>query len=294
MAGWNQALLCRNRVPLLVPKLCPNPQPNVLICEGSGQKKNHAFSKGGDRKSSEISMRIKLAMLFGCSLLFSCAVRLPVTRDDAVAAVARALSADSILSLSGNGTLEVFRNGERYSASFDIAWNGDSSFSLGIFGPLGVPIAAMKSIAGSRLQVWIGDSQFVLLPLQPIRLGTLIPELPFGWQNLIRIITLHYPCISVCATPPDTLFTDKKTQLLVWRGRQFDGQSLSISISLENKTNRLTEIRYGFDDKEIPRIEFGDFHRRQAGEIRFVTSDNNYFYVTYRKLTVNPRKVQKP
>jgi hypothetical protein len=239
-------------------------------------------------------MRIILAMLVGFSLLFSCVVRPPVTRDDAVDAVARALSADSILSLRGSGTVEVCRNGERYSASFDISWNSDSSFTLGINGPFGVPIVAMKSIAGSRLQVWTADSEFVLLPSQPIRLGTLIPELPMSWPSLVQIITLHYPCISVCATPPDTLFTDKKAQRLAWRLRPCNGQYADIVISLENKTNRLAEITYGFGGKEIPRVEFGDFHRRHAGEIRFVTSDNNYFCVTYRKLTVNPRKVQKP
>jgi hypothetical protein len=238
-------------------------------------------------------MRIIRALLVGSLLLFSCAVRPPVTRDDAVATISRALSADSIVSLRGSGTIEVSRNGERFSASFDIAWNGDSSFTLGINGPLGVPVVAMKSIAGSRLQVWTGDSQFILLPSQPIRIGTLIPELPLSWPNLVRIITLHYPCISVCATSPDTLFADKKTQRLVWRARPCDGQSPSISISLENKTNRLTEITYSFAGKEIPRVEFGDFHGPHAGEIRFVTSGNNYFCVTYRKLRVNPRKVQK-
>jgi hypothetical protein len=152
----------------------------------------------------------------------------------------------------------------------------------------------MKSIAGGRLHVWTGDSQFVLLPSQPIRLGTLFPELPLGWPSLVRSIALHYPCISECATPPDTLFTDKKAQWLAWRSRPCIGQIADIVISLENKTNRLTEIRYSFEGKEIPRVEFGDFRRRRAGEIRFVTSDNNYFCITYRKLTVNPRKVQKP
>jgi hypothetical protein len=227
-------------------------------------------------------------------MLFSCAVRPPLTFDSAVSSLAPVLSADTVRSLLGSGSIVFARGGEEFSASFDIKWNGDSSFAAQFYGPLGITIAAVRSITAARWLVSAGDSQYTQHPSQRVSVGQGSFEFPLSWQELLGALTLRYPCLDELRGRPDTMFTDKKTARFVWRSRRCSDRVADISVALDNKTDRLSEISYGIGEKERSTLIFRDFRDGRAKEIRFVPSDNNYFYVTYHSLSVNSRKVRSP
>ncbi len=227
-------------------------------------------------------------------IFVSCAVRPPLTMDAAQASLFSLLSSDTVRSLKGNGDVVFAQNGEQFSTSFDISWNGDSAFSAQFYGPMGMTFATIKAVTAMKWLISAGDSQYQQLPSQRIRVGQGFLEYPLTWEELLAALTLRYPCRAELGSPPDSMFTDKKTTSLLWRARRFLGRTGDISVSFDNKTHRLSEITYSADEKGKEKLVFSGFLDGRAKEIRFVPSDNNYFYVKYHALTVNPRKALSP
>jgi hypothetical protein len=159
---------------------------------------------------------------------------------------------------------------------------------------MGVTFASIKAVTAVKWLVSAGDSQYQQLASQRIRLGQGFLEYPLTWEELLAAMTLRYPCRADLGTPPDSIFTDKKTTRLLWRARRFLGRTGDISVSFDNKTHRLSEITYSDDEKSGGKLVFSGFLGGRAKEIRFVPLDNNYFYVKYHALTVNPRKALSP
>jgi hypothetical protein len=232
--------------------------------------------------------------ILGFVICFSCTVRPPLTMDAARASLISTLSSDTIRSLKGNGTAVFAQNGEQFSASFDISWNGDSAFSAQFYGPLGMTFASIRSVTAVRWLVSAGDSQYVQHPSQRVRVGQGFLEYPFTWEELLAALTLRYPCRTDLGTPPDSMFTDRKTTRLLWKARRFHGQPADISVSLDNKSHRLSEITYSAREGSGEKVIFGGFLDGRPKEIRIITFDSNYFYVKYHALTVNPRKAFSP
>ncbi len=235
------------------------------------------------------------AVAFSLSFLcFSCTVAPPLTMDAATATLAPVLFADTVHSIRGNGNLVFARRGVQYGAAFDIAWNGDSSFAAQLYGPLGMPLASVRSVTSMRWLVSLGDSQYMQHPSQRINFGPAFGEFPVSWSDLLSALTLRYPCRADLRDRPDSLFTDKNTTRVVWRARGCLGHAADISAAVDNKTDRLSEITYSFREFEQLNFVFANFRGGYAQEIRVNAPDNNYFFITYRALTVSPRKALSP
>ncbi|HMD69320.1 MAG TPA: hypothetical protein VKF42_10615 [Chitinivibrionales bacterium] len=230
-----------------------------------------------------------------CLLLLACTVRPPLTMDAAVASVAPvAAAADSVFSVQGSGTVVVAQSGQELALTFDIVWHGDSSFAAQFYGPMAMPLASIRSVTAMRWLVTAGDSQYTQHPSQRVSVGQGFVELPLTWANLLSALTFRYPCAAHLRGPPDSMFTDRKGAHCLWRSRRCGERNIDIKAVLDNKTDHLSEISYDDGETAGTRLIFGKFHDRRPKEIRFVSSDNNYFYVTYRALTVNSRKVRLP
>jgi|WetSurMetagenome_2_1015567.scaffolds.fasta_scaffold00055_13 hypothetical protein len=240
-------------------------------------------------------MHKSIPVFVPCLLLLSCTVRPPLTADmAAVAAASVAAAAESVSSMRGGGDIDISGGGEELTARFDIVWNGDSSFLVQIYGPLGMPLASIKSVTAARWLVIAGDSQYTQHPSQRINVGNGFLELPFTWNELLSALTLRYPCAELLRSRPDSVFTDRKGGYAQWRARRCNGLSADIYAVVDNKKDRLSEITYISDEKERGTLIFRKFNAGYAKEIRFVPVNNNYFYVTYHALTVNSRKVGVP
>ncbi len=230
-----------------------------------------------------------------CLLLLACTVRPPLTMDAAVASIAPvAAAADSVFSVQGSGTVAVMQNGQELAVTFDLSWNGDSSFAAQFYGPMAMPLASIRSVTAMRWLVTAGDSQYTQHPSQRVSVGQGFVDFPMTWAELLSALTLRYPCAAHLRGRPDSMFTDRKGAHCLWRSRRCGEQTLDIQVALDNKTDRLAEISYGAGGTAGAGLIFGKFRDGRPKEIRFVSSDNNYFYVTYRALTVNSRKVRLP
>lgn len=224
-------------------------------------------------------------------LIFSsCTVRPPLTFDSARASLTQIFSADSIESVEGSGEILLAQNGEQLSLSFDIRWKGDASFSAQFYGPMGMSLAAIKSVTAARWLVQTGDTQYTQAPTQNIRVGSGFLEYPLTWAELVAALTGHFPCLADLSSRPDSLFVDKKGTVLLWKARSFSGRAVDISALVDNKTYRLTEITYKGGRSSGEELAFSGFTNGHAKEIRFVSSSNNYFYVKYHTLTIHTRK----
>jgi hypothetical protein len=232
------------------------------------------------------------------SLLFliflSCTVRPPLTLDTARASLAPVFLADSIESVAGSGEILLAQNGEQLSLSFDIRWQGDASFSAQFYGPMGMSLAAIKSVTAARWLVETGDTQYMQAPSQNIRVGSGFLEYPLTWAELVAAITGRFPCRADLSSRPDSMFVDKKRTLLLWRARSLSGRSVDISAVLDNKTYRLAEINYQGTSDRGGKLVFAGFADGRAKEIRFASSSSNYFYVKYHTLTIRTRKASEP
>ncbi len=215
-----------------------------------------------------------------------------LTMDTARATLAPFFLSDAVRSFGGNGDVVFVKNGEQFSASFDILKRG-SVFSAQLYGPLGMTYAWIRAITAMRC-CFTGDSQYTQNPSQHIRVGQGFLEYPLTWEEMLAAITLRYPCVADLRNWPDSMFTEKKTTRLLWKAHRFINRITDISVSLDNKTDRLSEIAYNVDEKGGWQLVFSDFLDGHAKEIRFVSSDSNYFYVKYHALTVNSRKALSP
>jgi hypothetical protein len=227
-------------------------------------------------------------------LIFSsCAVRPPLTVDTARSSLEPVFLADSIESVEGNGEILLAQNGEQLSLSFDIRWHGDASFSAQFYGPMGISLAAIKSVTAARWLVQAGDTQYTQAPAQNIRVGSGFLDYPLSWAELVAALTGRFPCLADLFSRPDSLFVDKKGTVLLWRSRSFSGRTVDISALVDNKTYRLTEITYKGGRSREEELAFSGFTNGHAKEIRFVSSSNNYFYVKYHTLTILTRKASR-
>jgi hypothetical protein len=220
----------------------------------------------------------------------SCSVRPPITLDSARASLAPVFLADSIESVAGSGEILLAQNGEQLSLSFDIRWQGDASFSAQFYGPMGMSLAAIKSVTAARWLLQTGDTQYTQAPSQNIRVGSGFLEYPLTWAELVAALTGHFPCRADLSSRPDSMSIDKKGTLLLWRARSFSGRTVDISALVDNKTYRLTEITYKAGKGSGEELIFAGFTDGHAKEIRFVSSSSNYFYVKYHTLTIRTRK----
>jgi hypothetical protein len=249
-------------------------------------------------KSGEILLRNlgsimtqRIPALAACLICISCAVRPPLTIDTARQSLAPLFFADSLHSLDGSGDVVFARNGEQISASFDLQWDGDTSFSMQFYGPVGMMVASVKPITAMRWAITAGDSQYIEHPSKPIRIGQGFLEYRLTWEELLRALTGRYPCRDDMRERPDSMSAGRKMSVFAWTSRRFLGTTTGISATVENKTCRLTEITYIAGKKGGVRMVFGGFNGGFAKEIKFSSSDNNYFYVKYRMVKINPRKV---
>jgi hypothetical protein len=220
----------------------------------------------------------------------SCAVHPPLTLDTARAALAPVFSADSIESVTGSGEILLAQNGEEFSLSFDLAWQGDASFSAQFYGPMGVNLASIKSVTASRWLLQAGDTQYTQSPSQNIRIGSGFLEYPLTWAELVAALTGRFPCLPDLSLRPDTMYVDKKGTFLLWRARSLAGRLADISALLDNKTYRLAEIKYQGTKNKGAALVFSGFSNGRAKEIKFASSSNNYFYVKYHTLIIRTRK----
>ncbi|HUI90857.1 MAG TPA: hypothetical protein VLX68_01295 [Chitinivibrionales bacterium] len=220
----------------------------------------------------------------------SCTVHPPLTLDTARATLAPVISADSIKSVTGSGEILLAQNGEQLSLSFDLAWQGDASFSAQFYGPMGMNLASIKSVTATRWLLQAGDSQYTQAPSQNIRVGSGFLEYPLTWAELVAALTSRFPCRSDLSSRPDSMYIDKKGILLLWRGRSYAGRSVDISALADNKTYRLAEIIYQGTKNRCEELIFSGFSKGSAKEIKFVSSSGNYFYVKYHTLTIRTRK----
>jgi hypothetical protein len=233
-----------------------------------------------------------LAILFYLIFL-SCTVHPPLTLDTARASLSPIYLADSIESVEGNGEILLAQNGEQLSLSFDIRWHGDSSFNAQFYGPMGISLAAIKSVTAARWLVQSGDTQYTQAPSQNIRVGSGFLEYPLTWAELVAALTGHFPCLADLSSRPDSISVDKKGMVLLWKARRFSGRFVDISALVDNKTYRLTEISYKGGRSSGEQLAFAGFTNGHAKEIRFVSSSNNYFYVKYHALTIHTRKASQ-
>ena len=227
-------------------------------------------------------------------LIFSsCTVHPPITLDIARASLSPIYLADSIESVEGNGEILLAQNGEQLSLSFDIRWHGDSSFSAQFYGPMGMGLAAIKSVTAARWLVQAGDTQYTQAPSQNIRVGGGFLEYPLTWAELVAALTGRFPCLADLSSRPDSIAIDKKGTVLLWRARRLSGRFVDISALVDNKTYRLTEITYKGGKNSGEELAFSGFTDSHPKEIRFVSSSTNYFYVKYHTLKIRTRKASR-
>jgi hypothetical protein len=235
-----------------------------------------------------MNKKIIISLIF--LIFLSCTVRPPLTLDSARASLAPVFLADSIESVAGSGEILLAQNGEQLSLSFDIRWQGDASFNAQFYGPMGMSLAAIKSVTAARWLVETGDTQYTQAPSQNIRVGSGFLEYPLTWAELVAALTGRFPCRSDLFSRPDSMAIDKKGTLLLWMARSFSGRTVDISALVDNKTYRLTEITYKRGKMSDEELVFAGFTDGHAKEIRFVSSSSNYFYVKYHTLTIRTRK----
>jgi hypothetical protein len=227
-------------------------------------------------------------------LIFSsCTVHPPLTLDTARAALSPVFLADSIESVEGSGEILLAQNGEQLSLSFDIRWHGDTSFGAQFYGPMGMGLAAIKSVTAARWLVQAGDTQYTQAPSQNIRVGGGFLEYPLTWAELVAALTGRFPCLADLSSRPDSMVVDKKGMVLLWRARGFSGRTVDISALVDNKTYRLTEITYKGRNNSAEQLAFTGFTDDHPKEIRFVSSSTNYFYVKYHTLKIRTRKAAR-
>lgn len=247
----------------------------------------HANSEGPLSKLRGIFHPFSCLCVLFCVFFFSCAVRPPLFIDTQLSS-ASLFSLDSLYSLKGYGDISFSYNGERFKASFDIQWHGDSSFSAAFYGPQGMSIASMKPAAAGSWEIEVGDSAYRQQPSGNVNVGRDFLEYPFTWQAFLRILTGRLPA-TIFAGMPDTVFFDGRHIAAFYKNRPDNQSKIDIITKIDTKTYRLNEIVYEANGKDRWKVIYTGFKKGRPKEIRFIISDNNYFYIRYRSVTSNNR-----
>jgi hypothetical protein len=231
-------------------------------------------------------------------LAFSCTVRPPLTTGSARISLATfaAEGAAAIDSMQGNGSVEFGQNGEHATVSFDIRWANDSSFDAQFSTPLGATVASVKARSPGKWVVEAANSRTAVNPDSNIAIGQDFLSYPVSWRDFFSILTGTLPCASVFSVAPDSDFIDKKSITLAWKSRTCCcGRPRMIDVfgKIDNNKQCLSEIMYACASGGGWTLKLGGFTNGHAKEFRFVQSNNNYFYVTYRSMKFRFRAVKR-
>jgi hypothetical protein len=239
---------------------------------------------GGFRGRSSFSNSFSVIIL--SFFAFSCSVRPPLTTETARTALLTAgdTAAGSIDSMQGSGSVEFGQNGERATVSFDIKWADDSAFTAEFSTMFGMTVASVRSKSRGTWIVSTSDSQYEVKSSENISIGAGFMSYPVTWEEFLSIITGRLPCASVFSFQPDSQFIDKKAATLLWRSRQCSGRTVDVLAKIDNKTRSLCEVSYNGTAQSGWSVQAGSFRNGRAKEFKFVQSNNNYFYVTYRSM----------
>jgi hypothetical protein len=216
-------------------------------------------------------------------LVVSCAVRPPLFIDTHLSK-ASLVSLDSLNSLKGYGDISFSYNGERFKATFDLQWRGDTSFIAAFYGPAGMSIASVKPATPLSWKIEINDSVYLQRPSQKVAIGQDFLSYPFTWQEFIRILTGRLP-EPVSDDGPDTVFFDGKHIVSCFKKDTTKEEKCNIMTKVDTKTYRLNEILYDHRGKDFWKLQYTGFKKGRAKEIKFILSDNNYFYLRYHSIT---------
>jgi hypothetical protein len=216
-------------------------------------------------------------------LIVSCAVKPPISIDTHLSR-ASLVSLDSLNSLKGYGDITFSYNGERFKASFDIQWHGDTSFSAAFYGPGGMSIASVKPMTPLSWRIEISDSVYFQRPSQTVTIGQDFLVYPFTWQEFLRILTGRLPG-PVSDDGPDTTFFDGKNIVSLFKKEATKEKKCNIITKVDTKAYRLNEILYDYRGRDAWKLHYTGFKKGRAKEIKFILSDNNYFYLRYHSIT---------
>jgi hypothetical protein len=226
-----------------------------------------------------------LAPVLLCLLALSCAVKPPLIIDTRQSKTSLC-ALDSLRSLKGYGDISFSYNGERFKASFDIQWRTDTSFFAAFYGPGGMTIASVKPMSPLSWKIAVGDSVYTQRPSETVTIGQEFLSYPFAWQEFLRILTGRLP-LPVPGDLPDTAYFDGRYIVSGFKADTSVSEKSMIFTRGDTKTYRLNEILYDYRGKVRWKLTYSRFSKDRPKEIKFIISDNNYFNIHYRSLTVN-------
>jgi hypothetical protein len=207
--------------------------------------------------------------------------------------------------MQGSGTVELGQNGEHASVSFDVKWAGDSAFTVQFSTFLGMTVASVNADGPGKWTVTAADSHWTVSPDIDISVGQEFMSFPVSWKEFVSVLTGRLLCESMFSREPDSQYVDNRSISFLWKSQSCGNHLVDIYVKIDNKKKRLSEISYKDASKGIKvdrslggqmsvwSLTMSDFSSGHAKEFKFVQSNNNYFYVTYRSMKFHSSAVKR-
>jgi hypothetical protein len=195
-------------------------------------------------------------------------------------AVRRSLGRGDILEINGSAECDLVLRGEKVRARATVHWEGDSQFTCDFHTSWGAPVASLRSGAEGG-EIRVGESLHRFGLDQDVRSVPSLPDYPYTFGELIRIITGIHAFSVLALGEPDTVLADRK-------GRRYEWWNDSVVVVLDaaHRTGRMEGIRFVDPHDRARGVFYSGFRDGYSREIGLVADESNYFLLRYDHLAV--------
>ena len=228
----------------------------------------------------------RLLLLCVALSLCSCATFKPPATQLQIPALIQQLSViDSLTWLQGYGTLQVSARGQKAKLSIETVWNGDNDCTITLYAMFGITVASLTTDSTGRITVHAMKKEEVRYPDDTIDIGIKLFDYPFTYRDFMHILTGKLLNSSFISTPCDSLSILENDAHMQWNSPLHTGGDYNVSAEINRMQSRINKVRYSAPGAKGWQLDYALFNDILPQEIRFEDANNNYFNLTYDKIS---------
>jgi len=231
-------------------------------------------------------MKRLIALCVGLCLCSCATLPPPSIQQSQLPAIVQRLSViDSLAWLQGYGTLELNARGQKAKLTIETVWNGDNDCTINLYAMFGVTIASLSIDSTGRITVRAMKQELIKDPDDTIDIGMKLINYPFTYRDFMHILTGKLLNSSFVRNPYDSLSLLENDAQLLWNTRLHTGGDYTVTAEINRKQSRIIKVRYTAPGVKGWQLDYASFNDTLPQEIRFKDANNNYFNLTYDKMS---------
>jgi len=168
-------------------------------------------------------------------------------------------------------------DGSRMELKVSMLSRGGSAFLADFYGPFGSHLACMERESG-RNRLTVGSSVTEPPPGTPLAVLVDFGQIPFTFDDFIRILRGTYAAEAAPEGPADTVRSGRREVRSVWEGDSLRRELVTGVRSCDVRSAAIGDLRAGGGW----RLAFSEFRDGVPGQARLTIDDRNYFVLRYR------------